>query len=226
MAPDAPDLPANPLNIRLSIRHDRLWWHIDDEDHLPERWDVSADVWELELCPEPFRHVGDISLVIADLQRERNLLDSVALGEWALEFIAETVLDSADGRLHPELDAQLSEGPPRMVILRDVTLGTQWRGHGLAGPLIAGALRTLAPTARLAACRLSPADFRGSAPDRVSAELAAVRMAGMLERIGFYRWREVHVLDLRNPALLEARMSLLNNWWPTEHDEPGGQEGP
>ncbi|PWV74769.1 hypothetical protein SAMN05421630_10884 [Prauserella marina] len=219
MAPDAPDLPANPLSIRLSIKHERLWWHIDDEDHLPEQWEVSADVWDLDLCPAPLRHVADISLVIADLQRDRNLLDSIALGEWALEFIAETVLESTDGNLHPELDEQISKGPPRMVILRDVTVATHWRGHGLAGPLVAGALRTLAPTARLAAARVSPVDFRGQSPDRISAELASVRMAGMLERIGFYPWREVHVLDLRNPALLEARMSLLNHWWPAGHED-------
>lgn len=219
MAPDAPDLPANPLSIRLSIKHERLWWHIDDEDHLPERWDVAADVWNLDVCPERFRHVADISLVIADLRRERNLLDSVALGEWALEFIAETVLDSTDGQLHPDLDAQISGGPARMVILRGVTLAPHWRGHGLAGPLVAGTLRTLAPTARLAACRVSPLDFRKCCPDRISAEFASVRMAGLLERIGFYPWRDVHVLDLRNPALLEARMDLLNHWWPTGHEQ-------
>ncbi|WP_199433242.1 hypothetical protein [Qaidamihabitans albus] len=213
-----PNLPANPLSIRLSITHERLWWHIDDEDHLPERWDVSADVWELDRCPEAVRHVGDISLVIADLHRDRNLLDSVALGEWALEFIAETVLDSTDGRLHPELDARLPAGPSRMVILRHISLTTEWRGHGLGGPLIAGALRTLAPTARLATCRVSPLDFRSTCPDRVSAELASVRMAGMLERIGFHRWRDVHIVDLHNPALLEARMSLLDHWWPSQHD--------
>ncbi|WP_146771123.1 hypothetical protein [Prauserella muralis] len=219
MAPDAADLPANPLSIRLSIKHERLWWHIDDEDHLPERWEVSADVWAGEGCPDHVRHVADISLVIADLRRERNLLDSVALGEWALEYIAETVLDSSDGRLHPDLDAQISDGAPRMVILRDVRLAPHWRGHGLAAPLIAGTLRTLAHSTRLAACRVSPADFRAACPDRISAELASVRMAAMLERIGFYPWRGVHVLDLRNPSLLEARMSLLDNWGPTARDE-------
>ncbi|PRX46549.1 hypothetical protein B0I33_107126 [Prauserella shujinwangii] len=207
--------PANPLSIRLSLRHERLWWHIDDEDHSPERWDVSADVWELDSCPAQVRHVGDISLVVADLHRDRNLLDSVALGEWALEFIAETVLDASDGRLHPELDSELSEGPPRMVIVRDVTLSPVWRGHGLAAPLVAGALRTLARTARLAACRVSPLEFRATTPDRVSAELVSVRMAAMLERIGFRRWRDVHVVDLRDSALLEARMHILDHWWPS-----------
>lgn len=176
---------------------------------MPERWDVSADVWELGVCPERYRHVGDISMVIADLRRERNLLDSVELGEWALEFIAETVIDPAKGLLHPELDAQIAPGPARMIILREWSLTEPWRGHGLGCSLIAGVLRTLAPTARLAACRVSPLDF-ADAPDRVTAELASVRVGASLERIGFHRWCGVHVVDLRNPALLDARMGLID----------------
>lgn len=212
-------LPANPLSIELSFRHRRLWWQIDDEDHMPERWDVSADVWELGACSDVPRHVGDISLVIADLCRERNLLDSMEVGEWALEFIAETVIDPAQGLLHPELDQQLSQGTARMVILRDVMLAPAWQGHGLGGALMAGALRALAPGARLAACRISPLDFADSAPDRVSAELASVRMAALLERIGFQPWREVHVVDLKNPLLLDARMDLFERWYP-QNDQP------
>ncbi|MQA10722.1 MAG: hypothetical protein GEU98_19645 [Pseudonocardiaceae bacterium] len=210
----APDLPANPLSIELTVRHRRLWWHIDDEDHLPERWDVSADVGAFRPCPDNARHVADISLAIADLTQGRNLLDSVTLGEWALEFIAETVIDTAEGRLLPDLDVRIAAGTPRMVILRDVTLTPLWRGHGLGGSLIAGALRTLAHAARLAACRVSPTDFLPVSPDRVSAELASVRIAEMLERIGFERWNGVHIVDLQNPALLDARMELLTRWWP------------
>lgn len=206
-------LPVNPLSITLTVRHQRLWWQIDD-DHMPEKWDVSADVWELGVCAEAFRHVADISLVIADLRRERNLLDTMDVGEWALEFIAETVIEPTQGLLHPELDAQLSGGPARMVILRDVYLTPPWRGHGLGGPLLAGALRALAPNARLAACRISPLDFARAAPDRVSAELASVRMAGMFERIGFRRWRDVHIVDLNDPLLLDARMGLFERWYP------------
>ncbi|RBM17964.1 hypothetical protein DI005_20765 [Prauserella sp. PE36] len=211
--PDMRGLPANPLNVRLRVAHDRLWWHTDDEDHLPERWDVSADVWDLSVPDLRHRHVGDITLVIADLTRERNLLDSTMLGEWALEFIAETVID-LDGTLHSELDTALTEGPPRMVIVRSIELARAWRGHGLGGPLLAAALRILAPTARVAACRVSPLDFRRVCPDAVSAELASMRMAVLLERIGFFPWREVHLIDLRSTALREARMPVFDQWYP------------
>jgi GNAT superfamily N-acetyltransferase len=208
------DLPANPLSIQLTLSHRRFWWRIDDEDEQPERWDASADVPDPEPCPEGARHVGDIALVLADLARERNLLDSGALGEWALEFIAETVIDPAEGTLHPELDAQLTPGPPRMIILRRIELAEPWRGHGLGAALIAATLRTLAPAARLGACRVSPLEFPCPG-DRVAAELASLRAGAMLERIGFRRWRGVHVVDLREPALLDARMDLLAQWWPS-----------
>jgi GNAT superfamily N-acetyltransferase len=208
------DLPANPLSIELTLSHRRFWWRIDDEDEQPERWNASADVPLQDPCPEQARHVGDVSLVIADLAKERNLLDFGALGEWALEFIAETVIDPAEGTLHPELDADLTPGPPRMIILRRIELTEPWRGHGLGAALIASALRILAPDARLGACRVSPLDFPCPG-DRMAAELASVRAGGMLENIGFRRWRGVHVVDLREAALLDARMDLLARWWPS-----------
>lgn len=201
-------LPANPMSISLAITHRRLWWQTDDDDHMPERWHVSADVGELGACPNGHRHVGDIELVIADLRRERNLLDSAELGEWALEFIADTVVDSESGRLQPELDARISEGAARMVIVRDFELAAAWRGHGLGALLIAGALRSLARAARLAACRVSPADFLHVTADRVAAELASARIGAMLEKIGFLRWHGVHVIDLRDPALVDVRLDV------------------
>lgn len=200
------------MSISLAISHRRLWWQTDDDDHMPERWKVSADVGKLGACPEDCRHVGDIELVIADLRRERNLLDSAELGEWALEFITEAVVDPARGRLQPELDARISDGVARMVIVRDFELAESWRGHGLGALLIAGALRSLARAARLAACRVSPADFLHATADRVAAELASVRIGAMLEKIGFLRWNGVHVIDLRDPALLDVRLDVLDRW--------------
>lgn len=205
------ELPASPLSIALSLSHRRLWWQIDDEDHMPERWDVSADVCELAACRDELRHVGDLSLVIADLRRERNLLDTADLGEWALEFIAETVIDPAAGLLHPELDAQLGTGPPRMVIIRRVELAEPWRGHRLAAALIAGALRTLSASARVGACRVSPLEFLSATDNRITAEFACARIGAMLKGIGFRPWRGVHIVDLRDPALLDARLSMLQD---------------
>lgn len=208
------ELPANPMSIELNVTHRMLWWQTLEEDDLPEHWHVSADVWKLDVCRAEHRHVGDFALVVADLNGDRNLLDSIELGEWALEFIAETVIDLAEGTLVPDLDDQISEGLPRMVILKRFELAESWRGHGLAAPLIAAALGRFATTARLAVCRLSPADFRATAADRVSAELACLRMGALLEGIGFYLWRGVYVVDLRDPALADASFDSLERWGP------------
>lgn len=229
IAEPAREEPANPLSIELTLSHRRLWWRIDDEDEQPEQWHASADVSPLTPCPAEARHVADISLVIADLARERNLLDSAVLGEWALEFIAETVLDPAHGNLHPELDQYLSAGPPRMVIVRRVEVAEAWRGHGLGAALTAGTLRILAPNARLGACRVSPLEFP-CADDRITAELASIRVGAMLENIGFRRWNGVHIVDLRDPALVDARMDTIGEWWPrstrrgTENSRPSTED--
>jgi len=208
-----PALPANPLSIELTVSHRRLWWHITEEDEQPEQWNVSADVWRLGQCSEAERHVADIKLAVADLSGEQNLLDSVGLGEWALEFIAETVTEPT-GRLHHDLEERISPGPPRLVVLRRIVVAEPWRGHGLGPVLIASALRITAPTARLAACRVSPTDFPCPGQDRVTAELASLRAGAMLERIGFQRWRDVHIVDLRSQSLVDAGIDLMRRWWP------------
>ncbi|WP_116950169.1 hypothetical protein [Jiangella endophytica] len=213
------DLPANPMSIELRVTHRMLWWQTIEEDDLPEHWHVSADVWDLDVCSQEKRHVGDFSLAVADLNGDRNLLDSVELGEWALEFIAETVIDLAEGTLVPELEEQISEGMPRMVILRRFELAAAWQGFGLAAPLIAAALGRFSTTARLAVCRLSPADFLDAGTDRVSAELTCLRLGALLERIGFYLWRGVYVVDLCDPTLTDASFEPLERWGP--YNDPG-----
>lgn len=213
-----PALPENPLSIELTVSHRRLWWHVAEEDEQPELWDVSADIWRMSRCSEAERHVADINLAIADLSGEQNLLDSVGLGEWALEFIAETVIEPT-GRLHHDLERRISPGPPRLVVLRRIVVAQAWRGHGLAPALIASALRILAPTARLAVCRVSPTDFHRPGQDRMAAEVATLRAGAMLEHIGFDRWREVHFIDLRSRALLDAGVDLMRQWWPHRDEQ-------
>ncbi|TNC22233.1 hypothetical protein [Amycolatopsis alkalitolerans] len=213
----SPALPANPLSIELTVSHRRLWWHVAEEDEQPELWDVSADIWRIGLCPDDERHVADINLAVADLSGEQNLMDSVGLGEWALEFIAETVIEPG-GRLHHDLERWITPGPPRLVVLRRITVSEPWRGHGLGGVLIASALRIMAPSGRLAACRVSPADFHCPGQDRMCAELASLRAGAMLERIGFRRWREVHIIDLRSPSLVDAGIDMMRQWWPHRNE--------
>lgn len=222
MATPVSALPTNPLAIELSVHHRRLWWQTTDEDETPEKWDVSADIWRLGVCADEQRHVGKIDFAIADLTGEANLLDSIDLGEWAMEFIGETVLDET-GRLVPELEQRITPGPPRLVVLRRVSLSESWRGHGLAGVLIAGALRVMKAQARLAACRISAADFLGhdggGDDARLMAELDAVRAGAILERIGFWRWRDVHLIDLRNTALIDAGIDIMRRYWPAPNEQ-------
>lgn len=214
------DLPANPLSISLTFSHQRLWWQVDDEDHIPESWHVSADVWEFAQCRPGSVHVADVSLVISDLRQETNLLDAVDVEDWALDFIAETVIDPKQGLLHPELDDRITDGPPRMIILRHLRLTEEWRGFGLGGVLIASVLRALEPGARLAVCRVSALDFAHESPDRISAELASVRIGQLLERLGFERWHDVHVVDLRHPALRRACFEAIERLADDEDSTP------
>lgn len=214
-----PDLPANPLSIELTTAHRRLWWQVDDEDQQPATWHASADVWQLEVCPDECRHVGDVELAMADFTPERNLLDSIVVGEWAMEFLAETVLEPSLGRLHPELDELLDPGPPRMLVIRRIELAEPWRGHGLGAALLGSVVRIFGPDIRLAACRVSQLDFQLPGQDRITAELHAVRAARMLERIGFVPWRGVHVVGPTHPALLDARTELLDRWTPEPHED-------
>ncbi|MFF5987591.1 hypothetical protein [Prauserella flavalba] len=208
-----PDLPANPLSIELTLRHRRLWWHTEEQDEDPERWDVSADVWRLDVCPDDLRHVGDMAFAAADLFRDRDLLEAAALGRWVQDFLVEAVaLD--ERRLHPELGEWIGPGPERFVIVRRVEITPDWRGHGMGAALLAGALRAMSRSARLAVCSPAPSDFAGEGVDATGAELDAARAGAALERIGFWRWRGVYVVDLREQALLDARKDLTDRWWP------------
>ncbi|NED96411.1 hypothetical protein G1H11_13955 [Phytoactinopolyspora alkaliphila] len=202
------------MSVELTISHSRLWWQPEGEDEQPAHWNVSADVWPMTRCADRYRHVADIAVSVADISPELSLLDSIDLGDWSTEFIAETVLDLAKGSLVSELDRRVSQGPERMLILNRVEVQPAWRGHGLAGPLTAAALHRFSQMARLAVCRLSPADFMDAAPDRITAELASLRLGGMLERIGFFLWNGVYVVDLRSTELIDASLEPLERWGP------------
>jgi GNAT superfamily N-acetyltransferase len=210
-------LPANPLSIELTLSHRRFWWQIDDEDEQPEQWTASADVCGQARCPTHLRHVGEISVAIAGLDTPRTILDAVVLGEWAEDFLAAAVSDPTRAGLGPELADKFCPGPPRVVILRRIGLAEPWRGHGLGAGLIASTLRILAPVARFAACQVTLGDVTPPGTEPVAAEFAAARLRAMLERIGFWRWRGVHLVDLHAAALYDARMPFL----PTDESPPG-----
>jgi GNAT superfamily N-acetyltransferase len=200
------------MSIEVTMSHRRFWWQIDDEDQQPVQWRVSADVSGLDVCPDGLRHVGDIEVVTVDLTAQRTILDTVVLGEWALPFFTEALADLNDGTLHPDLEGRLSAGPPRMAIVRRISLAQRWQGLGLAAPLLASALRIVSPNVRWAACRVS-LEVSGTVGD-LSPGLRALRFRRLLERIGFSEWHDVHVSDLQDTALLDARIPLMERWWP------------
>ncbi|TNC22248.1 hypothetical protein [Amycolatopsis alkalitolerans] len=203
------DLPADPLSIQLRISREGLWWQIDGDPEQPERWAVTAVA---ETAAHEARHVADISLAIAAVRADHDLFDATVLGGWALDFLADAVADPRDGTLVQELEERISPGPPHLIVLRRIAIIESWRGHGLGAALLAGALCVFARYTRFAASHVSPTAFRAPGQDDLSAELAGLRVGRMLETIGFRRWRDVHILDLRNPSLLDVRNRLLDQW--------------
>ncbi|PWV75637.1 hypothetical protein SAMN05421630_107186 [Prauserella marina] len=201
--------PDGPLDLRLQLNHNRLWWRVDDEDHVPEHWSASVDL--------PGRHVADILLDIADLSPDRNLLDALTTEDPLLLSIAETAL-CPTGRLVSGLRELLglSAEPVRMIIVRDINLESAWRGKGLGGALLAATLRTLSRTAQLAVCRPAASGFpeRPDPLDPFTAELASLRVELLLESIGFRRWNGLHCINLRDPALLDTRNPFLTDTPP------------
>lgn len=181
--------PQDPLSIRLSVSYQGLWWQVGGEH--PDRWIITATA---PAGAGETRRVGEISLAIADLTAGHDLFDAAALGDWAVEFLGDAVADPIHGTLVAELEEQISVGPPYLVVLRNITVSEAWRGHGLCAPLTAGALLLFARYTRLAVCRASPTG------------LAA------LEATGFRRWGDVHIIDVRSPALPDVRNRALDRW--------------
>lgn len=212
------ELPANPLSIQLTVAHERLWWQTEQTDEQPERWEVSADIWGMEEADYEARHVGDISLALADLAMERNLTDSAMLGDWAVGFIADLVTDSTFGVLHPDLESRFTPGPAHLVVINNVSVTEPWRGHGVGAALTASTLLVFSRYARLAACHVSPHDLLSTGHDPVSAELASARLGMKLESIGFERWHDAYIVDLRSPILREARRRVIRQWWPNDEE--------
>jgi hypothetical protein len=203
--------PEDPSGIVLTYHHEHLWWYSADD--APERWHISADICDDSGHPEI--HVGDIGIVIVDLNETRDpfsLLD----GESAdLGHIAGVVFGPGSSDLDPELDEQLEVFGGRLLILDTVRLTPQWRGFGL-GVLLAGtAIKKLSADARLAACYPGPLDDNPDpateeTPEDEAARRRAVAALGRTwARLGFEPFRDgVHVLDF-GLATFEENLSGL-----------------
>lgn len=207
--------PANPLMVMITAAQTGVWWHVlHTGPGRMQMWDVSADVG-LDRCVPRYRHVGDLAIVQVDLRHQLTRLDPVALGEWPLGFVDDAVIDPSEGRLQPDLDAMLGDGPPRMLVVRDITLTPRWRGYGLGGMLLASALHMLSTSARFAACKV-PADTDYRPSDGSGSRSRRARQSGletMLGRIGFRQWQGVHVVGLHEPTLTQAGTAALERWW-------------
>lgn len=214
------DLPATPLAIELTVRHSRPWWQVADRDIRLQRWEVSADVSQLIPCGEVFRHVADLTIDLLDLRCAESAPEHIG-DDWMKRFVADSVLEDGTGRLCAELEERTTAGVPRAVFLRSVRVMNSWRGQGLGGVLIASTLRTWAHSARIGVCRISPDDFAHGCPDAMAAEFAVIRMVALLERLGFVPWRDVHVVDLKHPALRDVRIDVIRRWWPDPDDSHG-----
>ncbi|WP_123788604.1 hypothetical protein [Phytoactinopolyspora halophila] len=202
--------PANPMSIELTFGHRRFWWQ-DNDNPPPHHVDVSADVWEYIECPPELRHVGDLTLAIADLEYPSSELDSVSVGEHAMMFLTQRGV-SPDGTLHPDLDDLISPGPPRAIVLRWVELSSYWRGRGVGPGLVAAALTTFKKSARLGLCHLTAADIEEYYPDRSDAEEMVEHLATLLKSLGFIPWGDAYVIDLRNDSLTQARRRTIERF--------------
>ncbi len=210
-------LPTTPLAIELHVRHSRSLWEPDGRDGV-RRWHVSADVNRLIPCGEVFRHVADVDLDVVDLHTPAACGDQT---DRAGRYAAECVADFPSGRLHPDLERKIAPGVPQAAMVRSIVVAERWRGQRLGELLLASTLRLFSQWARLALCRVPPDDVAVECPDPVAAELATMRMSGLLERLGFFLWRDIYVCDLTAPELRAVCESVIQMWWPDSSDSHG-----
>jgi hypothetical protein len=173
--------PWTPTAISLTFAPEGYWWQTDERDHRPQRWAISADVRHPADCPDEIRHVGRVELAVAELTEEPTLLDVIDTGKWALDFLDQTVIDRTTGTFVTDLEYLVAPGPSRIIIVRGLALNDAWRGVGLSAPLLAAALHTFAPIARLAACRLHAQDIRDLVPDLTPEEASSLSRYTMEE---------------------------------------------
>jgi hypothetical protein len=201
--------PADPYDITLTYQHRHPWWF--DADTAPETWHVSADIYD-DSGTHVDAHVGDMHIVIVDVDGTRDpfgLLD----GEDAdLGLIAETVF-SGGGRLDPELDGLLEPAGSRIIVLSSVRLALEWRGFGLGALLAGTAIKKLAGGGRAAVCYPAPiGESDEEEPSEAAREQAIQALGRVWAQLGFEHFRDgVHVLDLSLVSLDENLGRLRKN---------------
>jgi hypothetical protein len=192
--------PADPWLIELTYHHQQRWWFTSNDE--PETWEISADVADPDHT-HPAAHVGDLEIVLLDLDHTRNPFDVLDGDDATLGRIAEILFDPATGQLDPVLDAQLEPLGSRLLILKTARLIPAWRGFGL-GVLLAGtAIKKLSGGVRFAVCDPAPlpdldADEHEVEEDPVEQAVVSATLSEVWGQLGFEDYRDsgVHVLDL------------------------------
>ena len=115
---DARTPPDDPSRILLTYHHEHPWWYSADD--APERWHISADICDDSGHPEV--HVGDIGIVIVDLNETRDPFSLLDVESADLGHIAGVVFGPGSSDLDPELDEQLEVFGGRLLILDTVRL--------------------------------------------------------------------------------------------------------
>lgn len=190
--------PADPWLIELTYSHQQRWWATSNDE--PEVWAVSADVADPDHTHRS-AHVGDIEIVLLDLDRTHNPFDVLDGEDAMLGRIAEVLFDPATGRLDPVLNAQLEPLGSRLLILKTARLTPAWRGFGL-GVLLAGtAIKKLSGSVRFAVCDPAPlpdVDEHEVEEDPVEQAVVFATLSEVWGQLGFEGFGDsgVHVLDL------------------------------
>jgi hypothetical protein len=190
---------ADPSSISLTYHHGHLWWYGPDD--APERWHVSADI--CDDAGQPETHVGDIHVVIVDIDETSDPFDLLDGESSDLGHIAGVLFEPGSGELDPDLDEQLEVFGSRVLILDTVRLTWEWRGLGLGVLLAGSAIKKLSAGARFAACYPAPLDDDPDPPGERSPAGSAARRKAIdalgrtWGKLGFEHFRDgVHVLDL------------------------------
>lgn len=205
----ASTFPANPMAIELNYGYRQQWWQ-PERGTPPKHIDISADAWRLAECEPQHRHVGDISLVVADVEDGVNLLDMFTVGESTTRFLMETAV-GPDGGLNPALEQQVGPAPERAAIIRHVEIRPAWREKGVATALLSGVLCMLRPVARFALCSIND-NTRHSDDTDTNSTGRRQRLRSSLLKFGFVEWNDVYVVDLGHQAIDDARKASIEHF--------------
>lgn len=218
-APGIARLAADPSLISPTYHHEHPLKTFEFEDTL-EVWTVTARI-DADVLAEDMAAYSDVDQEALDAVEDMDVgrmsfarvrmfcpdhpfeaMDSYT-GDVAR--IGEMVLDVAAGEWDPVFEEALAHPVGDLLIMDRVILEPAWRGYGL-GPVLAGvAIRRLSQDCTAVACEPGSAD--GRELTETQHREAAVKLAGVWERIGFTALRDgVHILDcyLQQPQDLLA----------------------